>query len=48
MTKCHNSNSSHVYPAIIKNKEISQKKTDVWPQRAYVQLQITDQGFNRQ
>ena len=32
----------------IKKKEISQKKTDVWPQRTHVELLISDQGVNRQ
>ena len=43
-----NNNLSHVHTAIIKNKEISQKKADVWPQRTYVQLLISAQGVNRQ
>ena len=27
-------------------QEISQERTDVWPKRTFVQLLISDQGFN--
>ena len=35
-------------PQLLKRRKSHKKKTDVCPQRTYVQLLITDQGFNRQ
>ena len=33
-------------PQLLQIQEISQERTDVWPKRTFVQLLISDQGFN--